>query len=67
MGHHDREFARLIEDEVWEAAPRRLLPILILLLVMLSLAACGIVKPDPEYVFGPRSVFDKQERTSGGV
>ena len=66
MGHHEREFAKMIEDEVWEAAPRRLLPILVLLLVMLALAACGIIKPDPDYMYGPKSTFEKHERYSGG-
>jgi hypothetical protein len=65
MGHHDRELARLIEDEVWEAAPRRLLPILCLLLVMLALTACGIIKPDPEYgMYSNKIVFEKHERIS---
>jgi hypothetical protein len=63
MGH-DRECAKLIEDEVWEAAPRRLLPIVVVALVMLALAACGVLKPDPDYMYGPRSTFEKHERIS---
>jgi hypothetical protein len=64
MGHHDREFAKMIEDEVWEAAPRRLLPIVVVALVMLALAACGVIKPDPDYMYGPKSTFEKHERIS---
>jgi hypothetical protein len=60
------EDAKRINDEVWEAAPRRLLPILALVLVLLSLAACGIAKPDPDYMYGPKSTFEKHERYSGG-
>jgi hypothetical protein len=58
------EDAKRIEDEVWEAAPRRLLPIVVITLVMLALAACGIIKPDPDYMYGPKSTFEKHERIS---
>jgi hypothetical protein len=34
--------------------------------VLLSLAACGIAKPDPDYMYGPKSTFEKHERYSGG-
>jgi hypothetical protein len=58
--------AKLINDEVLESAPRRLLPILALLLVMLSLAACGtLIRPDPEYgMYSNKIVFEKHERIS---
>ena len=58
-----------ISQEVWEALPRRLLVLIAVALVMIAaipLKGCGIVKPDPDYMYGPKSTFEKHERYSGG-
>ena len=64
----EREEAQRIADKVWEAPPRRLLELLIVVLLLFAcipLKGCGIVKPDPDYMYGPRQTFDKLERDGG--
>ena len=62
------EEARRINDEVLEAAPRRLLVLLIVAVVLLAvipLTGCGLVKfDDDQRMYGPRQTFDPRERIS---
>jgi hypothetical protein len=62
------EDARRINDEVLEAAPRRLLVLLIVAMVLLAfipLTGCGLVKfDDDQRMYGPRQTFDPRERIS---
>jgi hypothetical protein len=65
----DRELAEVINDDVWETLPRRLLQVLIvalLLAIAVATNGCGVIKPDPDYMYGPKSTFEKHERYSGG-
>ena len=38
-----------------------------LLAAVLLLSGCGILKPDPTYLHGPKVMFEQQERWSGGT
>ena len=72
MSHTDFDEAMRIEDEVWRQAPKRAAQLLLIAGLLAATAmfvtGCGLVKwDDPERMYGPKSIFEKHERTSGGA
>jgi hypothetical protein len=55
-----------LSNDMWVRIAQLLVAFWAIGFCVLLLSGCGIVKPDPDYMYGPKSTFEKHERYSGG-